>query len=352
MSGGTGADDFVVGEDSYFSDSQVYIQDFNPSEGDWIVISDLSLDQVGFEETTDGVVFYELDTDFSFALVAGVSFAQIQNSLVSAYDDPSINLPQSIDISGDWTYRAPIFGPETVVSTEEYESIVNIIQENSSFSSEGGYAFYSPRGGSDYSAIASGSIVGDKILSYESPFLWSGVISADQKTITGTAESLSFSTKFDFVMTRDDASETPTPTPTPTPSTGDLEQQVLVLVNQERAKVGLQPLTFESHLIQAAETHSQNMALQDFVSHTGADGSEPSDRIRATGFQITGLWGENIFIGGSTPEQAVNWWMNSPDHRASILDSDFTQIGVGHYFLANDTGNENWNHYWTQVFSS
>ena len=351
MSGGAGADDFVVGEDSYFSDSQVYIQDFNSSEGDRIVISDLSLDQVGFEETIDGVVFYELDTDFSFVLVAGVSFAQIQNSLVSAYDNPSINLAQSIDISGDWTYRATTFSSDMTISSEEYESVVSAAQNDSSFFSEGGYTLPSIRRGEpEYEAIGSGFVIGNKVLSFTNGLFWSGVISEDRKTITGTAAYFSRpEVNFDFVMTRDGSGETPTPTPTP--STGAFEQQVFVLINQERAKAGLQPLSFDTRLAQAAETHSQNMAVQDFFSHIGADGSVPEDRIEATGFELTGAVAENI-AAMPTPEEAVIGWMNSTGHRNNILDPEVTKTGVGYYYLGNDTGDVNYNHYWTQVFSS
>jgi len=148
-----------------------------------------------------------------------------------------------------------------------------------------------------------------------------------------------------------DTTPNPTPTPEPQPTPGDFEQQVLDLVNQERANAGLQPLTFEPLLAQAAETHSENMAFQDFFSHTGADGSTFSDRIQATGFQVQGRSAENIAVGYTTPEAVVEGWMNSPGHRENILTPEFTQLGVGYYFLENDTGNENWNHYWTQVFA-
>jgi len=132
---------------------------------------------------------------------------------------------------------------------------------------------------------------------------------------------------------------------------GEFEQQVLTLVNQERAKASLQPLSFESHLLQAAEIHSQNMASQDFFSHTGADGSKFTDRMQAAGFTMRGRSAENIAAGSDTPAAVVESWMNSSGHRANILTPEFTLLGVGHYYLANDTGNVNYNHYWTQVFS-
>lgn len=129
------------------------------------------------------------------------------------------------------------------------------------------------------------------------------------------------------------------------------EQQVLQLVNEERARESLEPLTFDPLLAQAARTHSTNMARQDFFGHTGNDGSDCIDRIRATGFTRNVPLGENIAAGHTTAESVVDGWMDSPGHRANILNSAFTRLGVGHYFLEDDTGEVNYNHYWAQAFS-
>jgi|GEM_PF-297938 len=151
----------------------------------------------------------------------------------------------------------------------------------------------------------------------------------------------------DFIGELGNISTPPPESDGPNPS---FEEQVLALVNQERTKEGLQPLVLEPSLRDAARTHSRNMAQQDFFDHTGADGSRFTDRIRATGFSITGASAENIAAGSATPEAVVQRWMNSSGHRANILNPALTQLGVGHYFLANDTGNVNYNHYWTQKF--
>ncbi|MFB2891522.1 CAP domain-containing protein [Aerosakkonemataceae cyanobacterium BLCC-F50] len=127
--------------------------------------------------------------------------------------------------------------------------------------------------------------------------------------------------------------------------------RVLELTNIERSKYGLQPLTSNPLLAQAAQTHSQNMALQDFYSHTGLDGSQPWDRIKAAGYQYSQA-AENIYASPTTPEAAVEGWMNSPGHRANILNPAYREIGIGYYFLENDTGNVNWHHYWTQNFAT
>lgn len=130
----------------------------------------------------------------------------------------------------------------------------------------------------------------------------------------------------------------------------DFINRVVKLTNLERSKAGLPPLRLNPQLTAAAQGHSQDMASQDYFDHTQPDGDSPGDRIKATGYRAAG-WAENIYAGGSTPEEAVKGWMNSRGHRANILNPDMQEIGVGYYFLADDTGNVNFKHYWTQVFA-
>jgi secreted trypsin-like serine protease len=145
---------------------------------------------------------------------------------------------------------------------------------------------------------------------------------------------------------------TPSPTPSPTPPPSNFAEQVVVLVNVERAAVACAPLTMHPQLNQAALAHSEDMALNDFFDHTGSDGSSVTDRMEAAGYVNWSTAGENIAAGQTTPEEVMTSWMNSPGHRANILNCDFEDIGVGYYFLENDTGTEIWFHYWTQVFGS
>src|SRR4028118_188812 len=138
----------------------------------------------------------------------------------------------------------------------------------------------------------------------------------------------------------------------PSPTNQNFIYRVLELTNIERSKLGFSPLTFNTQLLNAAANHSQNMALQDFFSHTGKDGSSLASRISATGYQFSAA-AENIAAGSSTPEQVVSSWMNSSSsHRANILNPNLKEIGIGYYFLADDTGSVNFNHYWTQVFAT
>jgi uncharacterized repeat protein (TIGR01451 family) len=126
--------------------------------------------------------------------------------------------------------------------------------------------------------------------------------------------------------------------------------QVINLVNQERVNAGCAPLAFNQQLTAAAQGHSTDMALNDFFSHTGSNGSSPWERIDDTGYQWS-YAAENIAAGYTTPQAAVNAWMNSDGHRANILNCILEDTGVGYYYLANDTGDTNYHHYWTQVFA-
>jgi uncharacterized protein YkwD len=147
------------------------------------------------------------------------------------------------------------------------------------------------------------------------------------------------------------------------------EEQVVVLVNQQRWSNGqLPPLKHEDLLDTAAELHSANMADRNFFAHCDPDTETlPWDRMRAVGYALAGA-AENIAAGYSTPEAVIIGWMNSAGHRANILSTNYREIGVGHFYQANDTSNVRqdsnsdcvaealntgpWYHYWTENFGS
>lgn len=130
-----------------------------------------------------------------------------------------------------------------------------------------------------------------------------------------------------------------------------LIQQVTQLTNQERAKAGLPPLKLNPVLSKVALGHSEDMANNDFFSHTSSSGSSVFDRIKVAGYTYSTA-AENIAAGQSTPEAVVAAWMNSPGHRANILSPSLTEIGVGFYFLKNDSGQAPYHYYWTQDFGT
>ncbi|GAB4345684.1 MAG: hypothetical protein OHK0047_39100 [Leptolyngbyaceae cyanobacterium] len=140
----------------------------------------------------------------------------------------------------------------------------------------------------------------------------------------------------------------PTPTPAAAPIP-DFVQRVLNLTNQFRAANGLAPLQLNIELDTAALRHSQDMALNDYFDHNGLNGSTPASRMNQVGYSSS-VYGENIAAGYDTPEEVVQGWIDSPGHRANLLNPSFTEVGIGYYYLANDTGVNNYYSYWTQDF--
>ncbi|PKV83683.1 sigma-70 family RNA polymerase sigma factor [Streptomyces sp. TLI_146] len=125
---------------------------------------------------------------------------------------------------------------------------------------------------------------------------------------------------------------------------GSTAQQVIALVNTERAKNGCGPVSDNSRLATAAQRHSDNMAAQGFFDHTDPSGAGPGERIHAAGYQWS-TYGENIARGQQTPADVMNSWMNSPGHRANILNCAFKELGVG---IHNGAGGP----WWTQDFGT
>ena len=127
--------------------------------------------------------------------------------------------------------------------------------------------------------------------------------------------------------------------------------RVVNAINSERTEAGLDALKIDSQLSQAAQSHSDSMARNDFFSHYGIDGSSPFSRMQNAGYSYS-VAAENIAAGFQTPEAVVNAWMGSAGHRNNILNPNVTEIGIGYEYLGNDTGNVNYNHYWTTTFGN
>ncbi len=129
------------------------------------------------------------------------------------------------------------------------------------------------------------------------------------------------------------------PTATPPPVNCVLERnagyeaQILQLINTARAANRLAALTLQSQLSAAAEGHSADMACNSYLDHTGSDKSSHSSRLKAQGYKYS-YESENIYAGGNA-QDAFDWWMNSPVHRANILSSKVTQIGIGFAYFAS-----------------
>jgi uncharacterized YkwD family protein len=95
-------------------------------------------------------------------------------------------------------------------------------------------------------------------------------------------------------------------------------------------------------LSRVARYKSQDMSDIGYFSHTSPTYGSPFEMMRSFGISYRTA-GENIAKGYRTAEAVVNGWMNSPGHRANILNSTYTHIGVGYVSQGN---------YWTQMFIS
>ena len=121
-----------------------------------------------------------------------------------------------------------------------------------------------------------------------------------------------------------------------------VENAVASRTNAERDKAGCPALRIDERLRQAARGHSEDMAERNYFSHDSPEGTTPWDRAKAAGYRDPS--GENIARGYPDASSVVEAWMNSPGHRANILNCDSMAIGVGVDVTA-DSGP-----YWTQMF--
>lgn len=149
------------------------------------------------------------------------------------------------------------------------------------------------------------------------------------------------------VTTAPAATQPTAPTSNTTVSSSNLtyEQKVVELVNIERQKAGLSTLTLDSAIANVARTKSKDMATNNYFAHQSPTYGSAGDMLRQFGINWS-AWGENIASGQRTPEAVVTAWMNSTGHRANILSSNFSKIGVG--YVTNSSGTP----YWTQIFTN
>jgi uncharacterized protein YkwD len=120
------------------------------------------------------------------------------------------------------------------------------------------------------------------------------------------------------------------------------EIALVAQTNAERKKRGLGRLEPSPLLLKAARDHTTRMAARDVLAHE-LDGKGPEERLADVGYRHAG-WGENVAMGQRSAGEAIATWMDSPGHRANLLNPDFRQIGVG--IATNARGQR----YFTQVF--
>ena len=126
-------------------------------------------------------------------------------------------------------------------------------------------------------------------------------------------------------------------------SVNSMEKQVASLTNSERKSAGFGSLTLDSQLSKLARMKAEDMAKNGYFSHTSPTYGSAFDMMKQYGVSYRTA-GENIAKGQKTAESVMNGWMNSSGHRANILSSTYTHIGVG--YAKDSKGNT----YWVQVF--
>ncbi|MEM6285298.1 MAG: CAP domain-containing protein, partial [Chloroflexota bacterium] len=117
--------------------------------------------------------------------------------------------------------------------------------------------------------------------------------------------------------------------------------EILTIVNREREAVGAGPLTLCDELTVAAQRHAEDMVANNFLGHTGSDGSRSWDRIRAAGYDWNST-SENIAWGYATASSVMQGWMNSDGHRVNIVNPEFEHMGL----YLHPTNN-----HWVQTFA-
>ncbi len=119
-------------------------------------------------------------------------------------------------------------------------------------------------------------------------------------------------------------------------------QQVVDLVNEERGKSGLAPLTMSVELNEAAGIRTKEIYTK--FSHERPDGSRYRTVLDELTISYSGC-GENVAYGFNSPQSVMDAWMNSEGHRANIMNEKYTHIGIGY-----DRGSNSY-HYWAQMFA-
>ncbi len=165
--------------------------------------------------------------------------------------------------------------------------------------------------------------------------------------VLAAAALLSAGCYSDTITAGDPAAKVLTPSLCLTTDDADrLSDQVLQLINLERsaADLNLSPVTASPKLRAIAENYACRMIEEAFFDHTDPiTGRGPGDRAVAGKYRFYAI-GENLAAGPETAAEAVKAWMESPSHRAIILDPRWTQVGIG-LRSGGDYGI-----YWVQLF--
>lgn len=123
-----------------------------------------------------------------------------------------------------------------------------------------------------------------------------------------------------------------------------MTSQVVNLVNSERAAQGLTALQKDSRLAALAQQKAEDMAKNQYFSHTSPTYGSAFDMLKAAGYSYKTA-GENIAMGQKSAASVMDGWMHSSGHRANILHTSYEKIGVGYAVSADGMP------YWVQIFA-
>ncbi len=119
--------------------------------------------------------------------------------------------------------------------------------------------------------------------------------------------------------------------------------EVVDLVNEQRAVVGVAPVEFNEDLFEIAMIRANE--LPELFSHTRPNGEKWSVLLKEYNIAWTAA-AENIAAGRSTPKAVVNQWIESEGHYANMIGADYSQIGVGFVYIPDSK----YRYYWVQIF--
>lgn len=145
----------------------------------------------------------------------------------------------------------------------------------------------------------------------------------------------------------------PPQNPAPPDSLNDFQDFILEIVNQARSQsrncgnqffAAAPDVIWDERIEAAAEMHSQDMAANGRLSHSGSDGSDAGDRLLMENYDWF-TWGENILFGLNNAQDALDALLDSPSHCSLIMGPDFLEVGAGSAQGSNST-------YWTFLFAT
>lgn len=125
--------------------------------------------------------------------------------------------------------------------------------------------------------------------------------------------------------------------------------EMLAAVNEVRRKAGAPPLKMNRDLQEAAQAHAQDMLARGYFAHESPSGTTVRERARKAGYDWRTI-GENIAEGQTSVDEVMKTWMNSPGHRANILNPPFRELGVG--LVIGQARNGEYRVIWVQNFGA